>query len=196
VIDRPGPDRSLVFQDNALYPWRTVFQNVAYGLEIQGLSKEQTAGKVHEWLDRVGLAEFRDYYPRELSGGMQQRVALARALVLNPPVLPLDEPFGALDAMTRMEMQLELLHLWKQSKSTVVLITHDVEEALFLADTVLVLSPRPGRIALEIPITEPRPRDRGAPKLALARREILAHSGLNRAHGRVGGERICGFLIL
>lgn len=192
LVTAPGPERCLVFQDNALYPWRTVYQNVAYGLEIQHLPKEQIADRVGVWLDKVGLTEFQSYYPRQLSGGMQQRVALARALVLNPPVLLMDEPFGALDAMTRMEMQLELLRLWEQSKSTVVLITHDVEEALFLADTVLVLTPRPGRVALELSISEPRPRDRGAAELALIRRKIFTCIGFNYTRDRGEGIDYAG----
>jgi NitT/TauT family transport system ATP-binding protein len=155
-----GPRREIgfVFQKANLMPWRTVADNVRLPLDIQHAASDQADRRAVEALDLVGLAEFARNYPRELSGGMEQRVAIARALVHKPEILLLDEPFGALDALTRERMNQELLRVWEVSRTTVVMVTHDIREAVFLADRVLVLSQRPGRVAAEVPITLPRPR--------------------------------------
>lgn len=181
----PNPRRNLVFQEHALYPWRTVFQNVALGLEMQRQSREQIRQKVTGLLAIVGLELFADYYPHQLSGGMRQRAALARVLAVDPDVLFLDEPFGALDAMTRLTLQDELLRIWLNSGKTVILVTHDVEEALFLADRVVIMSTLGGRFREVIPVTEKRPRDRGSPTLASLKRTVLGILGLEPVIGNV-----------
>ncbi|OGL60411.1 MAG: ABC transporter ATP-binding protein [Candidatus Tectomicrobia bacterium RIFCSPLOWO2_12_FULL_69_37] len=146
AIRGPGPDRGLVFQHFALFPWRTVMGNVCYGLEEQGLPRPERTGRARELIQRVGLKGFENVYPNQLSGGMKQRVALARTLAYDPEVLLMDEPFGALDAQTRLLMQEELLELWSERKKTVIFITHDVREAVYLSDRVAVMTARPGRI--------------------------------------------------
>jgi len=180
----PNPRRNLVFQDHALYPWRTVFQNVALGLEIQGQSPAQIRKRVGDLLAAVGLEAFAAYYPHQLSGGQRQRAAFTRVLAVDPDVLFLDEPFGALDAITRLILQDELLQLWVDSGKTVVLVTHDVEEALLLADRVIVMSPLPGRIREILPVPEKRPRDRGSATLASFKRIILGILGLEPVIGK------------
>jgi NitT/TauT family transport system ATP-binding protein len=154
----PGPDRGVMFQELALFPWRTVFGNVAWGLEVQGRPAAERASIVRRYLDLVGLLGFKDAFPAELSGGMKQRVALARVLAFDPAVLLMDEPFGALDAQTRELMQEELQRIWIQTGKTVVFVTHDVEEAVYLGDRVVVFSARPGRIKADVPVSFPRPR--------------------------------------
>jgi NitT/TauT family transport system ATP-binding protein len=148
----------MMFQEFALFPWKTVEGNVAWGLEVQGFSKPHIEETVAAYLEMIGLTEFRKHYPAELSGGMKQRVALARVLAFNPKVLLMDEPFGALDAQTRETMQEEVTRLWERTRKTIVFVTHDIEEAVFLGDRVVVLSARPGRIREEIAIELPRPR--------------------------------------
>lgn len=180
-VSGPNPRHNLVFQDHALYPWRTVQQNIALGLEIQRQNPAQMRPRVDSLLELVGLESFAAYYPHQLSGGMRQRAALARALAVEPDVLFLDEPFGALDAMTRLVLQDELLRLWLDSRMTVVLVTHDVEEALFLADRVIVMSALPGRIREVFAVPESRPRDRGSIVLARLKRSILEILGLESA---------------
>ncbi len=155
----PGPDRAMVFQDFALLPWDTVLSNVAFPLELRGMARADREQRARHVIGMVGLAGFEGYYPHTLSGGMQQRVGLARALVVDPDTLLMDEPFGALDAQTRHQLQDELLQLWQGHRKTVVLVTHDMEEAVYLSDRVLVLTSRPGRIAHEIAVPLPRPRD-------------------------------------
>jgi len=159
LVTRPGSDRGFVFQSDALMPWRTVMQNILFGLEVRGhpLSEMQPVGS--RLLNLVGLTGFEDHYPNELSGGMRQRVNLARALAIDPQVLLMDEPFAALDAQTREIMQRELLKIWAKERKTVLFITHQIDEAIYLADRVLVFSHRPGRIAADIRISFPRPRD-------------------------------------
>ena len=174
----PNPKHNLVFQDHALYPWRTVFDNVALGLEIQKRSAAAIRARVESLLALVGLEQFAGYYPHQLSGGMRQRAALIRVLAVDPDVLLLDEPFGALDAMTRLVLQAELLRLWEHSGKTVVLVTHDVEEALFLADRVVVMSALPGHIREVIEVPGRQPRDRGSAALAQLKRHILGILGL------------------
>jgi NitT/TauT family transport system ATP-binding protein len=158
AVNGPGPDRGMMFQEFALFPWKTVAGNVAWGLEAQGRSKAEIDPIVQKYLDIMGLAEFRDHYPAEISGGMKQRTALARVLAFDPKVLLMDEPFGALDAQTRETMQEEVTRIWERTRKTIVFVTHDIEEAVFLGDRVVVLSARPGRIREEVKIDLPRPR--------------------------------------
>jgi NitT/TauT family transport system ATP-binding protein len=157
-VNGPGPDRGMMFQEFALFPWKTVEGNVAWGLEVQGYDKAKIRETVDSYLAMIGLTDFRHHYPAELSGGMKQRVALARVLAFDPKVLLMDEPFGALDAQTRETMQEEVTRLWERTKKTIVFVTHDIEEAVFLGDRVVVLSARPGRIREEVKIDLPRPR--------------------------------------
>ena len=145
-VDGPGPERGIVFQHFALFPWKTVIQNVLYGLEKKGLPREERLRVAHEFIELVGLAGFEDSYPAQLSGGMKQRAAIARTLTIDPSILLMDEPFGALDAQTRSLMQAELLRIWQRSRKTVIFVTHDVHEAVFLAERIAVMSARPGRI--------------------------------------------------
>jgi NitT/TauT family transport system ATP-binding protein len=145
-VGAPGPDRGIVFQHFALFPWKTVRANVLYGLERMGLPRQERATRAQSFIDLVGLAGFEDSYPSQLSGGMKQRTALARTLAFDPKILLMDEPFGALDAQTRSLMQEELLRIWQRTPKTVIFVTHDVQEAVYLADRVAVMSARPGRI--------------------------------------------------
>jgi NitT/TauT family transport system ATP-binding protein len=157
-ITKPRPDIGIVFQNAVLLPWRTILQNVLLPSEVQGVPDGISRPRAKELLKMVGLADFETKYPMELSGGMQQRAAITRALVSDPRILLMDEPFGALDAMTREQMNLELQRIWLESEKTVILITHSIPEAVFLADRVVVMSPRPGRIARIVDIDLPRPR--------------------------------------
>ena len=163
-VKKPGPDRGMMFQEFALFPWKTVAGNVAWGLEAHGAPKAEIKAVVQKYLDMTGLADFRNHYPAELSGGMKQRVALARVLAFDPKVLLMDEPFGALDAQTRETMQEEVTRLWERTKKTIVFVTHDIEEAVYLGDRVVVLSARPGGIREEVKIDLPRPRSLEAKK--------------------------------
>jgi NitT/TauT family transport system ATP-binding protein len=158
-VSGPGPDRGMMFQEFSLFPWKSVAGNIAWGLEAQGFDKSRIEEIVERQLAMIGLADFRDHYPAELSGGMKQRAALARVLAFDPKVLLMDEPFGALDAQTREGMQEELMNLWERTKKTVVFVTHDIDEAVFLADRVVVLTARPARVREEVKIDLPRPRD-------------------------------------
>ena len=180
AITGPDPTRVVVFQDPTLYPWRRVWDNVALGLEAQGLLKT-TKGKVDEALAKVGLSQFARAYPRQLSGGMAQRVALARALVNEPRLLILDEPLGKLDSLTRIAMQQELIDLWQRQGYTALLVTHDVEEALLLANRVIVFSDRPAQIKAELTIDRPYPRHRDDPYLVDLRKQILGLLGLGQS---------------
>ena len=155
LITAPGPDRGMVFQQYSLFPWKTVKENVAFGPKIAGKPADQVA---NTFLDMVGLSRFANRYPAELSGGMQQRVGIARALANYPRVLLMDEPFGALDAQTRLMMQENLLKIWNEFGTTVLFVTHDVDEAIFLADRVLIMSASPGRIIADLTVELPRPR--------------------------------------
>jgi NitT/TauT family transport system ATP-binding protein len=145
-VDGPGPDRGIVFQHFALFPWKTVTQNVLYGLEKRGLPRGERLRVAREFIELVGLTGFEDSYPAQLSGGMKQRAAIARTLAIDPSILLMDEPFGALDAQTRSLMQAELLRIWQRSRKTVIFVTHDVQEAVFLAERIAVMSARPGHI--------------------------------------------------
>ena len=158
AISGPGPDRSIVFQNFRLLPWRKVLGNVEMGLEINGTEKSQRRELARKCLDLVGLSAFENHYPAELSGGMQQRVGLARALVVNPAILLMDEPFGSVDAQTRELLQTELLKLWSKTRKTVIFVTHDIDEAIYLGDKIITISPRPGMIQEIVPVNLPRPR--------------------------------------
>jgi NitT/TauT family transport system ATP-binding protein len=158
VLKSPRRDIGFVFQKANLMPWRTVLANVMLPLEIQGITKGEAERRARALLELVGLTDFTVAYPRELSGGMEQRVAIARALSADPAILLLDEPFSSLDALTRERMNLELLRIWETRRKTVIMVTHDVREAVFLADRVLVLSQRPGHLSTTVPVTLPRPR--------------------------------------
>jgi NitT/TauT family transport system ATP-binding protein len=161
VVTGPGTDRGFVFQQDALYPWRSVLRNVGFGLELQGVAKAQARARAHAMIDLVGLNGFESHYPHELSGGMRQRVNLARALAIEPAILLMDEPFAALDALTRETMQHELLRIAAAAGTTVIFITHQIDESVFLGDRVAVFATRPGRLQEIIPIDLPRPRPPG-----------------------------------
>ena len=158
-VASPHPDRGIVFQQHTLFPWKRVIDNVAFGPKMRGIGRRQRRKEAEEILQLVGLQDFAQRYPKQLSGGMQQRVEIARVLVNRPRLLLMDEPFGALDALTRMHMQELLLDIWSKVRTTIVFVTHDIDEALFLADRVLVMSHRPGRIIEEIKVPFTRPRD-------------------------------------
>jgi len=174
LITGPGPERGMVFQEYSLFPWRTVLDNIAFGLELKGVPADERRTQSRQYLKMVGLERFETRYPHELSGGMKQRVAIARALVNDPKALLMDEPFGALDAQTRNIMQSELLRIWEEEKKTVVFVTHSVDEAIFLADRIVTMSARPGRVKDVIEITLPRPRNRTSSEVNKIRDRILS----------------------
>lgn len=176
VVTAPGPDRGVVFQEAALFPWLTVWENVVFGPKVQGMARGEYEDRAHEMIKIVGLEDFKDHLPVQLSGGMRQRVGIARILTLGSRVLLMDEPFGALDAQTRLTMQELLLTVWQQLKPTIIFVTHDIDEAIFLASTVYVMSARPGRIATRIDVPLNRPRtvaDTASEKFAELKLEIL-----------------------
>lgn len=158
AVQQPGPDRAFVFQQDRMLPWRTVRDNATFGLELQGVPRRSARQRADELLRLVGLSRFGDHYPHELSGGMRQRANLARALAVDPELLLMDEPFASLDGQTREIMQAELLRIWDESRKTVLFVTHQVDEAVFLSDRVVVFTVRPGRVKAEIEIDLPRPR--------------------------------------
>jgi len=158
AVSAPGADRGMVFQSYTLFPWLTVADNIGFGLREKGVPRETRETIVRDWLGRIGLAGFEHHYPKQLSGGMQQRTAIARALANSPAILLLDEPFGALDNQTRALMQELLLGIWERERKTVLFVTHDIEEAIFLASRVLVMTARPGRIKADIAVELPHPR--------------------------------------
>ncbi|MDO1583838.1 ABC transporter ATP-binding protein [Rhizobium oryzicola] len=173
VVLGPSLDRGIVFQEPRLFPWLTVERNIALGLENAGVSKAEKKRLVKEHLELVGLTGFAKAYPHQLSGGMAQRAGIARGLVNRPDVLFLDEPFGALDAITKAHLQGELQSIWSKEKITMILVTHDVDEAVFLGDRVVVMSPRPGRIREIVPVNLPRPRERTSSAFGEVRAHVL-----------------------
>ncbi|HWJ96084.1 MAG TPA: ABC transporter ATP-binding protein [Telluria sp.] len=181
AVTGPHPERMLMFQENALYPWLTLAQNVAMALELQKVDKKQAREQAVQWLAKVKLKGFEDYYPHQVSGGMRQRAALARAFISHPKVLLLDEPFGALDALTRMTLQDALRELIREARPTVLLVTHDVDEALFLADRILVFSPRPATVLQEFNLAHLE-KTHDLSDFAEVRREILGLLGIRAEH--------------
>ncbi|MBN9245316.1 MAG: ABC transporter ATP-binding protein [Mesorhizobium sp.] len=158
AVEGPGPERGMIFQQYALFPWLTVRQNVEFGLRIKGVSAPERREKANYFINLVGLGDFADALPKTLSGGMKQRCAIARAYAVDPSVLLMDEPFGALDALTRVQLQDQLLDTWRRERRTVMFITHDVDEAVYLANRVIVMAARPGRLKEIIPVDLPYPR--------------------------------------
>jgi NitT/TauT family transport system ATP-binding protein len=181
-IDGPAPDRGMVFQDYGLFPWLTVRQNIAFGPASRGRPKAEVRETVERFIALIGLTRFADAHPHQLSGGMKQRVAIARVLANDAEIVLMDEPFGALDAMTRERLQDELLELWQRTGLTVLFVTHSIEEAIFLSDRVVVMEPGPGRIASEHAIQLARPRDVASPEFNDVRREMGGR--LHSHHGR------------
>jgi NitT/TauT family transport system ATP-binding protein len=192
-VTGPGPERAMVFQEYALFPWMTVEQNVAFGLELKGVAPAARRAVVDGLLARLGLSDFRDRFPKDLSGGMRQRVAIARVLAIDPPMLLMDEPFGALDALTRRTLQDELLRLWAEDRKTIVFVTHGIEESIYLADRVVVMTYRPGTVKRIVPVTLPRPRDPASPEFNQLKRlltglvmEEQARHQADEAHAPAG----------
>ena len=186
-IKGPGLDRTMVFQDDAVFPWFTVLRNVEYGLRIAKTSRDERARRVAHSLELVGLTGCEGLYPRQLSGGMRKRVDVARAIITRPQVLMMDEPFAALDVMTKENLQEQFLAIWNQTRMTVVFVTHDLEEALFMADRVVVMASHPGRIAkiVEVPFERPRSRDlKTFPEFQTMRRELSHVLDANRGQAR------------
>jgi NitT/TauT family transport system ATP-binding protein len=187
-VEGPGKDRGMVFQKYTSFPWLTVAENVAYGMKINGVPAEERRETVAKLVKEVGLSGFENSYPASLSGGMQQRVAIARTLAVRPKVILMDEPFGALDAQTRGDMQELLLHVWEETGSTVLFVTHDVEEAIYLADRIFILSARPGMIVEDLPVPFGRPRDPGVrqkPEFHELQQHVLAALKRAPGHGQV-----------
>lgn len=189
IIKSPDPERGMVFQEYSLFPWRTIIDNVAFGLEIKGMPKKERYEIARKYLKMVGLEAFEHSYPYELSGGMRQRVAIVRALANNPKVLLMDEPFGSVDAQTRNLLQGELLRIWGEERKTVLFITHSIDEAVYLADRVVVLSARPGQIRDIIEINLERPRQRTSGEANVIRERLLGLLGEERTRGC--GETVC-----
>ena len=173
-IKGPGSDRGMVFQEFALFPWRNVRKNIEFGLEVRRVPAEERSKTADKYIELVGLKGFEKAYPWSLSGGMKQRVGIARALANNPEILLMDEPFGALDAQTRNQMQKELLRIWSEAKKTVVFVTHSVDEAVYLADRIVLMTSRPATLRGIIKIPWPRPRERASVEFAQLRKDILA----------------------
>ncbi|MGB9988206.1 ABC transporter ATP-binding protein [Massilia sp. SM-13] len=172
LVTAPGPERGMVFQEYALFPWMTVADNVAFGLEIKGLPKAEIRETVDKLLKMLSLGDFRNRFPKDLSGGMRQRVAIARVLALDSPIMLMDEPFGALDALTRRNLQDELLRIWSELKKTIIFVTHSIEEAIYLADRIVVMTYRPGTVKRDILVDLPRLRDPAAPEFNALKREL------------------------
>jgi NitT/TauT family transport system ATP-binding protein len=185
AVTRPGPDRGVVFQEAALFPWLTVWQNVVFGPEVQDMARADYEPRARKLLELVGLSSFADALPVQLSGGMRQRVGIARVLVMNPRALLMDEPFGALDAQTRLSMQQLLLDVWQQLGTTVLFVTHDIDEAILLSDRICIMSARPGRIIKTIPIELARPRSIASltsPEFSAYKAEIMADIRITAYH--------------
>ncbi|WP_332877242.1 ABC transporter ATP-binding protein [Massilia sp. S19_KUP03_FR1] len=171
-VSGPGPERGMVFQEYALFPWMTVEENVGFGLEIKGMPAPQIRARVAGLLKMLSLTDFRQRYPKDLSGGMRQRVAIARVLALDSPIMLMDEPFGALDALTRRNLQDELLRIWAELKKTIIFVTHSIEEAIYMADRIVVMTYRPGTVKRDIIVELPRPRDPAALEFNALKREL------------------------
>jgi len=174
LVTGPGPERGMVFQEYALFPWMTVEKNIAFGLEIKGTPAAQINARVEELLAMLSLSDFRQRFPKDLSGGMRQRVAIARVLALDSPIMLMDEPFGALDALTRRNLQDELLRIWAELKKTIIFVTHSIEEAIYLADRIVVMTYRPGTVKRDILVDLPRLRDPASPEFNALKRELGA----------------------
>ncbi|HYG86739.1 MAG TPA: ABC transporter ATP-binding protein [Azospirillum sp.] len=172
AITAPGPDRGMVFQEYALFPWMTVAENIAFGLQIKRMNKAEIAERVETLLHKLHLQDFRNRFPKDLSGGMRQRVAIARVLALDSPILLMDEPFGALDALTRRTLQDELLRIWEEVGKTVLFVTHSIEESIYLADRIVVMTYRPGTIKQEVRVEMPRPRDGSSVEFNRLKRDL------------------------
>lgn len=172
VVKAPGPDRGMVFQEYALFPWMTVEQNIAFGLEIKGMAKAEIQSRVASLLGMLGLSDFKARFPKDLSGGMRQRVAIARVLALDSPIMLMDEPFGALDALTRRNLQDELLRIWSELKKTIIFVTHSIEEAIYLADRIIVMTYRPGTVKKDLLVELPRERDPSSEAFNALKREL------------------------
>lgn len=180
-IDAPGPDRGMVFQEDTVFPWLSVYDNVAFGLRAQGRPAAEIDGTVHEWLEAVGLGDFAHSWPKELSGGMRKRVAIASVFAGGAPILLMDEPFGALDYVTRMDLQSFLIGLWQRTGRTIVFVTHDIEEALVLAERIIVMSQ--GQVVDDIEVDLSRPRDeevRATPTAVEITKTVIGHLGLSQ----------------
>lgn len=185
TISKPSPDRGVVFQEAALFPWLTVWQNIIFGPQVQGMVRSEYESRAHQLLELVGLSGFSDALPVQLSGGMRQRVGIARVLVMNPRALLMDEPFGALDAQTRLSMQQLLLDVWQKLKTTVLFVTHDIDEAILLSDRICVMSARPGRIIKSVAIELARPRSIASltsPEFVAYKAEIMADIRITDHH--------------
>jgi NitT/TauT family transport system ATP-binding protein len=176
-LDGPSPATSIVFQDHGLFPWMTVQQNVEFNMKARGVAKAERRKRAAEMLEITNLAGFVSRYPHELSGGMRQRVGIARALTTRPRALLMDEPFGALDAQTRGNLQNELLDIWARERTTILFVTHSIDEAVYLADRILVFTPRPGQLSATVPVDLPRPRDTRSQAFADLARELRVHLG-------------------
>ncbi len=174
LITGPGPERGMVFQEYALFPWMTVEKNIAFGLEIKGMAQAEIKQRVDQLLGMLSLSDFRNRYPKDLSGGMRQRVAIARVLALDSPIMLMDEPFGALDALTRRNLQDELLRIWSDLKKTIIFVTHSIEEAIYLADRIVVMTYRPGTVKRDMIVELPRMRDPASADFNALKRELGA----------------------
>jgi NitT/TauT family transport system ATP-binding protein len=171
-VTGPGPDRGMVFQEYALFPWMTVEDNIGFGLEIKGMARAEIRQRVDALLAMLSLSDFRARFPKDLSGGMRQRVAIARVLALDSPIMLMDEPFGALDALTRRNLQDELLRIWDEFRKTIVFVTHSIEEAIYLADRIVVMTYRPGTVKRDMLVNLPRLRDPADPEFNALKREL------------------------
>ncbi|UCV14519.1 ABC transporter ATP-binding protein [Quatrionicoccus australiensis] len=171
-ITGPGPERGMVFQEYALFPWMSVAQNIAFGLQVQKKEKAEIDLTVNQLLDLLHLTDFRDRFPKDLSGGMRQRVAIARVLALDSPIMLMDEPFGALDALTRRNLQDELLRIWEKLGKTILFVTHSIEESIYLADRIVVMTYRPGTVKRDQVVDMPRPRDPASAEFNELKREL------------------------
>jgi NitT/TauT family transport system ATP-binding protein len=172
LVTGPGPERGMVFQEYALFPWMTVEKNIAFGLEIKGMPQAEIDAKVAQLLAMLSLSDFRNRFPKDLSGGMRQRVAIARVLALDSPIMLMDEPFGALDALTRRNLQDELLRIWAELKKTIIFVTHSIEEAIYLADRIVVMTYRPGTVKRDMLVELPRLRDPASAEFNALKREL------------------------